>query len=115
MNPIQSPYPKWYDSNARCDYHIGGARHSTENCLALKRNVQSLINDRWLSFKKVGEKSDVNNNPLPNHENPKVSVVDCFVEKCKNEGETVYACPPDFELNTWDVVDIPTFSKEFQE
>ena len=77
--------------------------------------MQSLINDGWLSFKKVGEKLDVNNNPLPNHENPEVNVVDCFVEKCKNEGETVYACPPDFELNTWDVVDIPTFSKEFQE
>ena len=63
--------------------------------------MQSLINDGWLSFKKVGEKPDVNNNPLPNHENPKVNIV--------------YACPPDFEINTWDVVDIPTFSKEFQE
>ena len=46
MNPIQSPYPKWYHSNARCDYHAGGARHSTENCLALKRKLQSLINAR---------------------------------------------------------------------
>ena len=59
--------------------------HSTENCLALERNVQSLINSGWLSFKKAGEKPDVNNNPLPNHENSKVNVVDCFVEKCKNE------------------------------
>ena len=81
MNPIQSPYPKWYDSNARCDYYAEGAGHSIENCLALKRNVQSLINDGWLSFKKVGEKPDVNNNPLPNHENPKVNIVDCFVSK----------------------------------
>ena len=59
--------------------------HSTENCLALERNVQSLINSGWLSFKKAGEKLDVNNNSLPNHENSKVNVVDCFVEKCKNE------------------------------
>ncbi|KAA0036950.1 uncharacterized protein E6C27_scaffold86G00300 [Cucumis melo var. makuwa] len=85
MIPIQPPYPKWYDSNARSDYHAGGVGHSTENCLALKRNVQSLINARWLSFKKSGEKSNVNENPLPDHENPKVNVVDSLVEKCKNE------------------------------
>ncbi|KAA0043107.1 Gag-pro-like protein [Cucumis melo var. makuwa] len=85
MIPIQSPYPKWYDSNAGCDYHAGGAGHSTENCLALKRNVQSLINAGWLSFKKSDEKPNVNENPLPNHENPKVNVVDGLVEKCKNE------------------------------
>ncbi|KAA0061974.1 Gag-pro-like protein [Cucumis melo var. makuwa] len=54
---IQPPYPKWYDSNARCDYHAGGVGHSTENCLALKKS----------------------------HENPKVNVVDGLVEKCKNE------------------------------
>ncbi|KAA0055069.1 RNA-directed DNA polymerase (Reverse transcriptase), Ribonuclease H-like protein [Cucumis melo var. makuwa] len=24
MIPIQPPYPKWYDSNAQCDYHAGG-------------------------------------------------------------------------------------------
>ena len=63
MIPIQPPYPKWYDSNARCDYHAGGMGHSTENCLALKRNVQSLINVGWLSFKKSGEKPNVNENP----------------------------------------------------
>ncbi|KAA0066746.1 uncharacterized protein E5676_scaffold384G00790 [Cucumis melo var. makuwa] len=85
MIPIQPPYPKWYDSNARCDYHAGGVGHSTENCLALKRKVQSLINVGWLSFKKSGEKPNVNENPLPNHENPKVKVVDSLVEKCKNE------------------------------
>ncbi|KAL4010976.1 hypothetical protein IC575_028018 [Cucumis melo] len=85
MIPIQPPYPKWYDSNARCDYHAGGVGHSTENCLALKRNVQSLINAGWLSFKKSGEKSNVYENPLPDHENPKVNVVDSLVEKCENE------------------------------
>ncbi|TYK27810.1 uncharacterized protein E5676_scaffold749G00390 [Cucumis melo var. makuwa] len=85
MIPIQPPYLKWYDSNARCDYQAEGVRHSTENYLALKRKVQSLINAGWLSFKKSGEKPNVNENPLPNHENPKVNVVDRLVEKCKNE------------------------------
>ena len=85
MIPIQPPYPKWYDSNALCDYHARGAGHSTENCLALKRKTQSLINVGWLSFKKVSEKPNVNKNPLPNHENPKVNAVDGLVEKCKNK------------------------------
>ncbi|KAA0054041.1 uncharacterized protein E6C27_scaffold318G001050 [Cucumis melo var. makuwa] len=31
------------------------------------------------------------------------------------EGNTVYACPSDFELNNWDIVDLPTFSRDFQE
>ena len=31
------------------------------------------------------------------------------------EDETVYACPSNFELNNWDVVDLPTFSGDFQE
>ncbi|KAA0040717.1 RNA-directed DNA polymerase (Reverse transcriptase), Ribonuclease H-like protein [Cucumis melo var. makuwa] len=85
MIPIQPSYPKWYDSNARCDYHARGAEHSSENCLALKRKVQSLVNAGWLSFKKSSEKPNVNENPLPNHENPKVNVVDELVEKYKNE------------------------------
>ncbi|KAA0063870.1 uncharacterized protein E6C27_scaffold855G00100 [Cucumis melo var. makuwa] len=31
------------------------------------------------------------------------------------EGNTIYACPSDFELNNWDIVDLPTFSSDFQE
>ena len=33
---IQPPYPKWYNENARCDYHFGNRGHSTENCTMLK-------------------------------------------------------------------------------
>ena len=38
---------------------------------------------------KAGEKLDVNNNLLPNHENSKVNVVDYFVEKSKNEAHEI--------------------------
>ncbi|KAA0048340.1 uncharacterized protein E6C27_scaffold264G00550 [Cucumis melo var. makuwa] len=31
------------------------------------------------------------------------------------EGNTVYACLPDFELNNWDIVDLPAFSRDFQD
>lgn len=89
MIPIKHPYPKWYDLNAPCDYHAEGTGHSTENCLALKNNVQSLINVGCLSFKKASEKQNVNKNPLPNHENSKVNVVDCLVERCKNEVQEI--------------------------
>ena len=47
--------------------------------------MQYLINVGCLSFKKACEKPDVNNNPLLNHENSKVNVVDCLVQNCKNE------------------------------
>jgi len=31
MKPIEPPYLKNYDPNARCDYHAGAMGHSTEN------------------------------------------------------------------------------------
>ena len=34
--PIQPPYPRWYNENARCDYHSGNKGHSIEDCTALK-------------------------------------------------------------------------------
>ncbi|TYK18657.1 uncharacterized protein E5676_scaffold390G00210 [Cucumis melo var. makuwa] len=45
--------------------------------------LPQLIQNRH--FKKFGEKPNVNENPLPDHENPKVNAVDNLVEKCKNE------------------------------
>ncbi|MCQ7416361.1 hypothetical protein NP118_23425, partial [Salmonella enterica] len=65
--PLQPPYPRWYDPNARCDYHAGAVGHSTENCTALKYRVQELIKAGWLNFKKE-EGPNVDNNPLPNHQ-----------------------------------------------
>ncbi|KAA0052134.1 protein NYNRIN-like [Cucumis melo var. makuwa] len=31
------------------------------------------------------------------------------------EGNTVYACPLDFELNNWDIIDLPTISRDLQD
>jgi len=39
MKPIQPPYPKNYDANAKCDYHGGAISHSTERCFSLKHKV----------------------------------------------------------------------------
>jgi len=40
---IQPPYRRFYDANAKCEYHGGEIGHSTENCRALKYKVQSLL------------------------------------------------------------------------
>ncbi|XP_012442061.1 uncharacterized protein LOC105767082 [Gossypium raimondii] len=45
LKPLQPPYPKWYDANAQCDYHVGITGHSIENCTAFKKLVERLIGD----------------------------------------------------------------------
>ena len=37
------------------------------------------------------------------------------VQEASFEGNTIYPCPLDFELNNKDIVDLPTFSRDFQE
>ncbi|XP_050939299.1 uncharacterized protein LOC127148916 [Cucumis melo] len=85
QEPLQPPYPKWYDPNVKCEYHAGVVGHSTENCFPLKTKVQSLVKAGWLKFKKIEEESDVNQNPLPNHEGPAINIVDTFTERYKNK------------------------------
>ena len=48
--PFRPPFPRWYNTNVRCDYHAGNQGHSIENCSSLKREVQSLIKEGKLKF-----------------------------------------------------------------
>ena len=64
--PMQPPYLRWYNENARCDYHSGNRGHSTEDCTALKRKVHDLIKVGALAFDDE-DVPDVNKNPLPDH------------------------------------------------
>ena len=73
--PMQPPYPRWYNENARCDYHSGNRGHSTEDCTVLKRKVHDLIKVRALAFD-YDDVPNVNRNPLPDHQRPKINVVD---------------------------------------
>ena len=41
--PRKPPYPEWYDFSARCEYHGGVERHSTESWTSFKNKVQALI------------------------------------------------------------------------
>lgn len=88
MDPVKPPYPKWYDPNARCDYHAGAIGHSTENYTALKHRVQALIKAGWLNFKKENG-PDVNNNPLPNHQNAQVNAIEVRGTDLKKNAKSV--------------------------
>ena len=71
---MQPSYPKWYNENARCDYHSGNRGHSTEDCTALKRRVHDLIKAGALAFDD-DDVPDVNRNPLPDHQRSKINAI----------------------------------------
>jgi len=73
LKPLQPPYSKFYDANAKCDYHGGAMGHSIENCKAFKLKVQSLIDNGWLTFQE--NKPNVDKNPLSGHAGPSINTL----------------------------------------
>ncbi|RDY12556.1 hypothetical protein CR513_02624, partial [Mucuna pruriens] len=65
LKPLEPPYPRSYDSNAKCEYHAGAIGHSTKRCWSFKHKVQDLINVGWLGFEE--NEPNVSTNPLPAH------------------------------------------------
>ena len=53
VKPRKSPYPKWYDLSARCEYHGEIQGHFTESCIPLKDKVQALINADLAKFQEL--------------------------------------------------------------
>jgi len=76
MKPLEPPFPRWYDPDAKCEFHAGAMGHTTESCRGLKYVVQDLINAKWLNFKKDGP--NVGSNPLLGHENSSVIMIEGF-------------------------------------
>ncbi|KOM25958.1 hypothetical protein LR48_Vigan208s000100 [Vigna angularis] len=74
MKPMQPPYPRGYDAEAKCSYHGGGVGHSTERCLAFKHKVQTLIDSGWLKFEE--DKPSVETNPLAGHGSASTNAVE---------------------------------------
>ncbi|XP_055803488.1 uncharacterized protein LOC129872554 [Solanum dulcamara] len=64
---LPDPIPYNFDGNKRCAYHSGIQGHDTEDCYSLKNQVETLI--RRGIIKCTPTPPNVNNNPLPNHEN----------------------------------------------
>ncbi|XP_015169313.1 uncharacterized protein [Solanum tuberosum] len=70
---LPDPIPRNFDGNKRCAYHSGVQGHDTEDCYGLKNQIESLI--RRGVIKCTPAPPNVNNNPLPNHENREVNIV----------------------------------------
>ena len=49
--PFKPPFPKSYNLNVHCDYHFGIPGHSTEDCISLKKKMQTLIEVGKINFK----------------------------------------------------------------
>ncbi|XP_016751729.1 uncharacterized protein [Gossypium hirsutum] len=64
-------YPKWYDANARCEYHTGISGHSIENCTGFKKAVERLIKMGVVKF----DSTPNTENPLPNHDDQGVNAI----------------------------------------
>ena len=74
MKPVQPPFPKNYEPNAKCDYHGGGVGYSIENCVSLKHKVEALINSGWIKFHE--DKPSVEANPLSGLGNPSTNAIE---------------------------------------
>ncbi|XP_016747076.1 uncharacterized protein [Gossypium hirsutum] len=66
MKPLQPPFPKWYDTNAQCEYHIGITEHLIENCTAFKKLVERFIKMGIVRFDDPAV-PNVAGNLLPSH------------------------------------------------
>ena len=89
---MQPLYPRWYNENALCDYHSSNRGHSIEDCIALKRRVHNLIKTGALAFDDE-DVPNVNRNPLPDHQRPKINAVDSD-SKLQIEKDVKVVCMP---------------------
>ncbi|KAA3480904.1 hypothetical protein EPI10_021311 [Gossypium australe] len=69
--PIQPPFPKWYDTNAQCEYHTGITGHSIENCTTFKKLIERLIRMGIVKF----DNPPGVENLLPNHADKWVNAI----------------------------------------
>ncbi|XP_014500282.1 uncharacterized protein LOC106761261 [Vigna radiata var. radiata] len=74
MKPVQPPYPRSYDANAKCSYHGEGVGHSIEKFVSFKYKVQDLIDSGWLKFQE--DKPNTEANPLSGHGSASMNVVE---------------------------------------
>ena len=81
MLPLKPPFPKSYNPNVHCDYHVGNPRHSTEDCISLKQKLQTLIEVGRINFKSPNQ----SNNLPPNFSGAKTEEVKQNIPFTKNE------------------------------
>ncbi|XP_012491198.2 uncharacterized protein LOC105803517 [Gossypium raimondii] len=74
LKPMQPPYPKWYDTNAQCEYHAEITGHSIENCTTFKKLVERFIKMGIIKFDDPSG-PNVAENLLPNHVDKGVNAI----------------------------------------
>ncbi|KAK2396599.1 hypothetical protein QL285_058245 [Trifolium repens] len=52
LKPMTAPFPAWYNSEAKCEFHEGAEGHTVDDCIAFKYKVQELMDQKLLTFKK---------------------------------------------------------------
>ncbi|XP_052877181.1 uncharacterized protein LOC128283826 [Gossypium arboreum] len=72
LKSLQPPYPKWYDANAKCEYHEGISGHSIENYTGFKKVMERLIKMGVVKF----DSTPNTKNSLPDHGNQGVNAID---------------------------------------
>ncbi|XP_016675402.1 uncharacterized protein [Gossypium hirsutum] len=72
LKPLQPPLPKWYDANAKCEYHARISGHLIENCTGFKKVVERLIKMEVVKF----DNTPSTKNLLPDHGNQGVNAID---------------------------------------
>ncbi|KAK2422686.1 hypothetical protein QL285_033199 [Trifolium repens] len=55
LKPMTAPFPAWYNSEAKCEFHEGAEGHTVDNCITFKYKVQELIDQKLLTFKEEGK------------------------------------------------------------
>ncbi|XP_040967899.1 uncharacterized protein [Gossypium hirsutum] len=89
LKPLQPPYPKWYDANARCEYHAGISGHSIKNCTGFKKAVERLIKIGVVKF----DSTPNTENLLPNHGGQGVNAISEASERRMKENVTEMRIP----------------------
>ncbi|XP_017644498.1 uncharacterized protein LOC108485166 [Gossypium arboreum] len=77
LKPLQPPFPKWYDADAQCEYHAGIVWHLIENCTTFNKLVERFIQMGIVKF----DNEPNAENPLPNHTDSEVNVIDGGIGK----------------------------------
>ena len=71
--PYNGPERRDFDQNLTCDFQFGEVGHAVENCQQLRHRVQDLIDHGILKFEGL---PNITTNPLPNHPEGGVNMVE---------------------------------------
>ncbi|KAA3481370.1 hypothetical protein EPI10_021741 [Gossypium australe] len=71
---MQPPFPKWYDANAQCEYHVGITKHLIENRTAFKKLIERFIKMGIVRFDD-SSRPNVAGNLLPSHSDQGVNAI----------------------------------------